>query len=129
MRARLNILPLEGELFRALVDSQRAEKGEPPYLCDMESFDFNGECPCENFQREQKPLVEAQLKQPISKRIPFRCVHLIDFAEYFLREQGYRMRKAIEGMNKGKVFGTRVPDNENESPKIESAEQFYQSPV
>lgn len=124
MRPLLKVTPYDRT--RYLVESQRAHENVQPYLVEMMAHGGNGECPCENFQREKLPFAEAQKNVPISKRQTFRCIHLIDAAEYCLREYLYTRAQLEKPPEHPEIIGAVFA----EWDKVEDyTKDFYKQPI
>ena len=78
MSCRLQLIePYHDELYRYMVPS-RSQRD--PYLVDMQSFGWNGECPCPDFSFRCLPL----LVRGSVRAEHLRCHHLREARSYFL---------------------------------------------
>jgi hypothetical protein len=69
---------IPGEPLRFLVHSRTAELKQ--YLVDLEEFDFNGQCGCDNFEYRFQPMLKKGA--PASDQL--RCWHIRQSRQFFL---------------------------------------------
>jgi len=81
-RQEIRVTPIRGELKRFFVDSERP--GQHPYLVDLDSYDGNGECACDNFRIRLVSKVQTEARKPKNQRWPMRCKHIKWAREYLL---------------------------------------------
>src|SRR3954469_5681932 len=81
-RQEIRVTPVRGEATRFFVDSERA--GKHPYLVDLQSFDGNGECACDNFRIRLESRARQEARKPKNQRWPMRCKHIKWAREYIL---------------------------------------------
>ena len=100
------IHPIEGEPFRALVDSDTY--GQPPYLVDLTSFNGNGQCACINFVTQKR--VNLRNGEPVGLKT--RCKHIRRFRDSKLDEiiAGYKRRQIESNKNQR----PNAPHNQDE---------------
>lgn len=124
MRRRLKVTPIEGELFRYLVESQRENEGVPEYLVDLSANGGLGCCSCQHYEHRIYDLIKPQLHLPWDKMTPICCVHLIDAREYFLQTMIHVLTEHIKKQSEVKrVFGTGNPP---EPKKPDASAGFFQ---
>lgn len=99
-RQKLNVWPIHGQVRQAFVQSQRPNIA--PYLVDLDTFDGNGECPCDEFQMRDRKRVMAQMKLLREQRTFFWCEHLKAF-RFWLFEKTLAHDREITGAVREKV--------------------------
>lgn len=99
-------MPIEGELGRFHVDSQRA--GQPAYLVDLLALDCNAVCGCPFFEHKLYKLAKAQLliKDRMQRKI-FQCIHIHDCREFFMQEILFKLKDK-------EAKGTEEPFNKHD---------------
>jgi hypothetical protein len=55
----IGVLEIEGEPLRFHVASR---SGHDPYLVDLEEYDFNGKCGCQDFEFRREPFLVCDSK-------------------------------------------------------------------
>jgi hypothetical protein len=91
LRNRASVMPpaealkyvreIEGEPLRLLVPSRTHRNAE--YLVDLEEYDFNGACVCQDFEMRHQPLLVRGAK-PDNQ---MRCWHILIARTYFLNRE------------------------------------------
>lgn len=71
------VQPIEGEPLRFFVASRRP--GVEHYLVDLEEYNFNGWCPCEDFEFRMKP----SLERGAAPAPTLRCWHIKQARRFF----------------------------------------------
>jgi hypothetical protein len=116
MRQRLKVTPIESEIMRFLVDSQR--EGVPPYLVDLESLDCLGACSCTHYEVRIYPMLKSQLHLNWRDRTQINCIHLLAAKEYFLNEILHGLSEKLSAEPEQKIIIGKP--QEIEKPKRES---------
>ena len=80
---RLVVTPQESVL-RALVQS--ASEPDSPHLTDLEEYDGNGQCSCEDFQKRKQPFLERLDARVPAPLFAYECVHIAAHKEWLYRE-------------------------------------------
>lgn len=96
MRPTLFVRPSPGELLVYYVRSKSRPTHE--HRVDLDSYNMNGECGCENFEFNMRGPLEAG--QRGSK---YQCRHIIDALKFFAKEMLERISRERRRMRAEKI--------------------------
>jgi hypothetical protein len=112
VRQRLKVTPIEGEIFRFHVSSQR--EGIPPYLVDLQAVGGLAFCGCLHYDNRIYNLLKNQLHLPWQERRYIDCIHVLAAREYFCMEIIHHLSERLTGdPNKKIVIGGEEPPKED----------------